>query len=240
MNSQAAVLAKQACDAPDLVHLTKTACDVAKTAASQAIDGFINGSPAALEAVRRCEEQLDELDRFVDDRLSLIITQVTPEQARELLACMKLMIDLERVGDLIVSFAERAAIVRTRLEMPDVEQLTKMACLLENMLNQIATGFSTRNPDHAIHVLRTDAEMDRVRNLLVVRHTESFDGPKGQESLHVLSMANALERAGDHVKNLAEELCHLATGHSVRHLIRSKDKPVEQLFLDWIKQSSSV
>ena len=163
------------------------------------------------------------------------ITRVTPAQARELLACLKLMLDLERVGDLIASFAERSAIVRNRIEMEDVEQLTRMACLLENMLVQMAQAFEQRNVDQALHVLRSDAEIDRLRNLLLVRHTEHHERLRaGQESLHVLSMANALERAGDHVKNMAEELCHMVTGRTIRHLLRSKDKPVEQLFLDWL------
>ena len=50
----------------------------------------------------------------------------------------------------------------------------------------------------------------------------------------MLFMATALERAGDHAKNIAEEICHLATGHTVRHLRRTKDKCFEQLFLDWL------
>jgi len=157
-----------------------------------------------------------------------------------LLACMKLMVDLERVGDLVLSFAERAAIVRNRIDMEDVEQLTRMACLVENMLTQIGAAFIARDIDQAIRVLRSDSEIDRLRNLVVVRHTENVEGLKGQESVHVLSMANALERAGDHVKNMAEELCHLATGHTLRHLIRSKDKPFEQLFLDWLARKNTA
>jgi len=51
-------------------------------------------------------------------------------------------------------------------------------------------------------------------------------------------MANALEPAGDHIKNMAEELCHLATGHTLRHLMRAKDKPLEQLFLDWLARQN--
>jgi phosphate transport system protein len=239
MNSPACVDAKQSPTSSSLVDLTREACQVAKDAVSNALDGLINGSPAALQAVRNCEEKLDDLDRELDEEMSGTITQVEPEQARELLACMKLMVDLERVGDLIASFAERSAIVRNRIEMEDVEQLTRMACLVENMLSQITRAFSSRDLDQAIRVLRTDSEIDRLRNLLVVRHTENAEGLKGQESLHVLSMANALERAGDHVKNMAEELCHLATGHTLGHLIRSKDKPLEQLFLDWLAEQNS-
>lgn len=240
MNSPALVVRKQSSAQSDLVDLTRQACLVAKDAVSHALDGLINGSPAALQAVRNCEEKLDDLDRELDEELANTITQVAPEQARELLACMKLMLDLERVGDLISSFAERSAIVRNRIEMEDVEQLTRMACLVENMLAQISRAFSSRDVEQAIRVLRTDSEIDRLRNLLVVRHTENSAGLKGQESLHVLSMANALERAGDHVKNMAEELCHLATGHTLRHVIRAKDKPLEQLFLDWLASQNPV
>jgi phosphate transport system protein len=239
MKSPALLAGTQSSAQSTLVDLTRQACLVAKDAVSHALDGLINGSPAALKAVRSCEEKLDELDRELDERLANTITQVAPEQARELLACMKVMVDLERVGDLIASFAERAAIVRNRIEMEDVEQLTRMACLVENMLSQLGPAFNSRDVDQAIRVLRTDSEIDRLRNLLLVRHTESAQGIKGQESLHVLSMANALERAGDHVKNIAEELCHLATGHTLRHLLRVKDKPLEQLVLDWLARQRS-
>jgi phosphate transport system protein len=239
MNSPAIVFLPESSGRPDLVELTMEACKVAKNAASGAIDGLINASPTALQAVRDCEEKLDVLDRELDQQLADAITQVTPAQARELLACMKLMLDLERVGDLIASFAERAAIIKNRLDMEDVAHLTKMACLLENMLDQMFSAFKQRDVNQAVRVLRSDSEMDRLRNLLVVRHTEDSSALR-QESLHVLAMATALERAGDHVKNMAEELCHLATGQTVRHLIRSKDKPFEQLFLDWLaKQAPS-
>jgi phosphate transport system protein len=108
------------------------------------------------------------------------------------------------------------------------------------MLEIISRAFADRSVEQALHVLRRDSEIDRIRNLLLVRHTDDPEGLKGRESLHVLSMANAVERAGDHVKNMAEEVCHLATGHTVRHLLRSYNKPVEQLFLDWLaKQNSS-
>jgi phosphate uptake regulator len=183
MNLPAFAVAEQpASPSSDLVEITRHACLLAKEAVSHALDGLINGSSAALQAVRRCEEKLDDLDRELDERLAGTITQVAPARARELLACMKLMVDLERVGDLVVSFAERAAIVRNRIDMEDIEQLTRMACLVENMLTQISDAFAARDVDQAIRVLRTDAEIDRFRNLLVVRHTENAEGLRGQES----------------------------------------------------------
>jgi phosphate transport system protein len=233
MESPGLIVAKETCGM-DVIEKTRQACVIAKDAVSHALNGLINGSPAALHEVRLCEEKLDDLDRELDEELANTITHVEPAKARELLACMKLMVDLERIGDLVASFAERAAIVRNRLDMEDVEQLTRMACLVESMLAQIGPAFMVRDIDQALRVLRSDAEIDRIRNLLVVRHTEDPEGLKGHGSIHVLAMATALERAGDHIKNMAEEVCHLATGHTLRHLMRAKDKPLEQLFLNWL------
>src|SRR6266700_3960221 len=112
MNSKAVLAVQPTSDHPDLVDITMQACALAKESVSHAIDGLINGSASALQAVWNCEENLDGLDRELDERLATAITQVTPPQARELLACMKLMLDLERIGDLVASFAERSAIVR--------------------------------------------------------------------------------------------------------------------------------
>ncbi|MBZ5523944.1 MAG: hypothetical protein LAP21_17040 [Acidobacteriia bacterium] len=232
------LLSNENIEARNLVELTLQACEVARSAASQAVDGLLQGSERALQEVRKCEERLDDLDRELDQRLAPVITRITPEGAHELLACMKVVLDLERIGDLIVSFTERAVLVHNRIDMEDVNALTRMACVLENMLDQASKAFVGRSVDQALNVLRTDAEMDRLRSLLMVRHTESSEGLRGEESLQVLFMATALERAGDHAKNIAEETCHLATGHTVRHLIRGKDASSEQLFLDWLAQQS--
>jgi len=234
MSLPALALSEDFSYAPDLLTITKEAFATAKRAVSHAIDGLVNGSAPAFHAVKACEEQLDSFDRELDQRLAPAITQANAAQARELLACMKLMIDLERTGDLVAAFAERTSIVRNRIEMQDVEYLTRMACLLENMLIQARQAFCERDVDEALKVLRADSEMDRFRNLILVRHTDGPDGLPGRESLHVLLMATALERAGDHAKNMAEEVCHLVTGETIRHLLHCKDKPVEQLYLDWL------
>jgi phosphate transport system protein len=239
MSLPALALSEDFSYAPDLLTITKEAFTTAKTAVSHAIDGLVNGSAPAFRAVKECEEQLDNFDRELDQRLAPALTQVNGTQAQELLACMKLMIDLERTGDLVAAFSERTAIVRNRIDMQDLEYLTRMACLLENMLIQAKQAFCERNVDEALKVLRADSEMDRFRNLLLVRHTDSPDGLPGHESLHVLLMATALERAGDHAKNMAEEVCHLVTGQTIRHLLKSKDKPVEQLYLDWLARQRS-
>src|SRR5664280_2260729 len=174
----------------ELREQTLQACRVARIAAGMVAEGIATGVPSLSEGVREREKELDTLDRLIDQGVTSIITKVDEEHARELLACLKFIIDLERIGDL----------------------------------------------NRALAVLRSDAELDRLRNLIFIRHIENHDGAPRQESFHVLFMTQSLERAGDHAKNLAEEVCHLVSGHSVRHVLRAYDKPMEQMFIEDLKR----
>ena len=218
-----------------LVRLTVQACQVAKEAASAAAEGIATGSSALLNSLRVREKELDKLDMEIDSGVTDAITQVSAAEARELLACMKFMIGLERIGDLLLSFANSAHAASARLDPQDIRELTQMATVLEKMLTDVGDSFSSRDVKKAIDVLRADAEMDRLRNLIFLRHIENPENIPRQASLQVIFMTQSLERAGDHAKNLAEEVCHFVSGHTVRHVLMAYDKPVEQLFIDWLR-----
>ncbi len=220
----------------EIVRETQRACELARGAARAVVEGLRQSSPQVLDSVGQCEKELDTLDREIDDRVTNIITQVPEADARELLACMKLIIGLERIGDLLVGFAERARAIGTRLQAQDVADLIAMGEMVERMLAEVNVAFAARDLRRAISVLRMDSELDRMRNLMFVRHIENPEGVPRQESFHVVFMVQSLERAGDHAKNLAEEICHLISGRTVRHVMRSFDKPFEQMFLEWMKQ----
>ena len=218
-----------------LIASTIEACRLAREAAGAAAEGIATGSRTSLDMIRERERQLDELDLAIDSGVTNTITQVPETSARELLACMKIMIGLERIGDLLLSFAGSAQIAGRRIEPQDTRDLTHMATVLEKMLTDVGEGFSNRDVKKAVDVLRADAEMDRLRNLIFLRHIENPENMPRHESLQVIFMTQSLERAGDHAKNLAEEICHFISGHTVRHILMSYDKPIEQMFLDWLR-----
>jgi phosphate transport system protein len=219
-----------------LVQRTIEACRLAKEAAGAAAEGIATGSHPLLGSLREREKELDLIDMEIDAGVTQTITKVSELEARELLACMKIMIGLERIGDLLLSFAGSAQSVSARMDTQDSRDLTHMATLLEKMLTDVGAAFSTRDVKRAIDVLRADAEMDRLRNLIFLRHIENPENVQRQASLQVIFMTQSLERAGDHAKNLAEEVCHFVSGHTVRHVLMTYDKPIEQLFLDWLRR----
>ncbi len=223
---------------PSYSHLVKRtieACLIAKDAAGAAAEGIATGSVSLLNSLREREKELDNLDRDIDAGVTQTITQVSATEARELLACMKFMIGLERIGDLLLSFASSAQAAGARLDPEDTRDLTHMATVLEKMLTDVGAAFSDRDVKKAVDVLRADAEMDRLRNLIFLRHIENPEHVQRQASLQIIFMTQAIERAGDHAKNMAEEVCHFVSGHTVRHVLMTYDKPLEQMFLDWLR-----
>jgi phosphate transport system protein len=218
-----------------LLELTLEAFRVAHLAAAAAARGVATSSKELFGEVRDHERALDSLDRDIDDLVTTTITRVSDEKAGTLLACMKFGISLERIGDLLLSFVNRAESVAAHVDHDDIRDLTMMSSHLERMLADVEVAFRTRSLDKAVNVLRADTEIDRLRNVITFRHLEPSEGLRRLDSFHLLFMAQEIERAGDHVKNMAEEVCHLVSGRTVRHVLRSYDRPVEQLFLEHMK-----
>ena len=219
-----------------IVRRTVEACCMAKEAAGAAAEGIATGSNVLLNSLRQRERELDTLDLEIDNGVTNAITEVGPAEARELLACMKFMIGLERIGDHLLNFGSSAQAASGRIDSEDTRDLTQMATLLEKMLTDCGDAFSQRDVGKAVEVLRADAEMDRLRNLIFLRHIENPENIERQASLQIIFMTQSLERAGDHAKNLAEEVCHFVSGRPVRHVLIAYDKPVEQMFIDYLRR----
>src|SRR5271154_1043411 len=176
-----------------LVRRTVEACRLAKEAAGAAAEGIATGSSPLLNSLRQRERELDTLDMEIDSGVTTAITEVGPAEARELLACMKFMIGLERIGDLLLSFANSALSVSGRIDSEDTRDLTHMATILEKMLTDVGQAFSTRDVGKAVEVLRSDSEMDRLRNLIFLRHIENPENIARQARLQGIFITQTFE-----------------------------------------------
>src|SRR6266545_8214293 len=87
-----------------LLELTLRGFEVARAAAVAVADGVATSSAQFLESVQQHEEELDTLDREINEGVTHAITQVSPMRARELLTCLKFILELERIGDLLLGF----------------------------------------------------------------------------------------------------------------------------------------
>jgi phosphate transport system protein len=206
------------------VRIALRACLVAKDAAFNVQDYITTKSHMALIAVQQCEKELDQIERQVDETMPAAITEVTESEARELLGCMKFTIDLERVGDLMWSVARRIQNLPTPLNSKDAGYLISMAETLQEMLARVHQGFLSRDLELAELVLRMDSKINEACHSVFTEYLEKGAGRRSYEVTHLLFMAQAFERAGDHTKNLAEEVVHLVGGHSVRHVKKARSR----------------
>jgi phosphate transport system protein len=203
-------------NSPDLSRLGAHACLVARDAVTNLAEGLSTRSSLAFLSVKECESELDEIDRYVDERIADELSAATPDKVKELLACLKFVLDLERIGDLVLTIVGRARAYADRLSNDDRNDLHAMCQTLGKMLTLVHEANAARNVQPARTAHRLDGEMDRLRTRIYSRQINRRKRDLAL-SLEVFSMAQALERAGDHAKNLAEEVCHLVEGRTMRH-----------------------
>ena len=200
----------------DLARTALKAFLIARDAAFNMRDLLTHSSRMAFLAIKDCEKELDVIERYIDERLPAAITRVNEARARQLLTSLKCTTDLERIGDLMMSVAMRVQSRTAKMAASDVRQLVEMSAILREMLDLVYRGFVDLDLECARKVLQMDKDIDRVCHGLFQKHLTEH-APDNPSSFDVILMAQALERAGDHTTNLAEDLYSLIEGRSLRH-----------------------
>jgi phosphate transport system protein len=164
--------------------------------------------------IDRDEMEIDELAMQI-----LATRQPVATDLRFITMALKFVVDVERIGDLAVGIAKRA-LELNRLPMLDPEiNLTKLAGLVQKNLHLALDSFVRMDADQATEVIRCDAEIDKLNASLfagLIAHVAS-DPATVTRVLPLTSVCRYLERIGDHVKNLAEEVIFLVRATDVRH-----------------------
>ncbi len=201
----------------DLSRTALKAFLIARDAAFNVRDLLTHSSRMAFLAIKECEQELNVIERYIDERLPAAITRVNEIRARQLLTSLKCTTNLERIGDLMMSVAMRVQSRTAKMAASDVRQLVEMSTTLREMLDLVYRGFVDLDLECARKVLQMDKDVDRVCHALFQKHLTEIATGSNPSSFDVLLMAQALERAGDHTTNLAEDLYSLIEGRSLRH-----------------------
>jgi phosphate transport system protein len=178
------------------------------------------------------EARVNAMEIEIDHDLSSIVArrQPTARDLRLLIAISKTTANLERVGD----EAEKIArMVRSIIDsgaprsLPSLE-LRVAADLASALLNKALDAFARLDVNAAVSILKEDDEIDRefdgfVRKLI----TYMMEDPRMiSPSLDLLFLAKAIERIGDHAKNIAEFIIYVVKGEDIRHLTMEKIEAV--------------
>jgi phosphate transport system protein len=167
------------------------------------------------------DAQIDRDENDVDElALQILATrQPVASDLRFITMALKFVVDLERIGDLAGGIAKRALELN---RLPNLEpriDLSRLAELVQKNLQAALDSFVRKDADRAHDVITADAEIDKLNASLfaeLIAHVAT-DPATVTRVLPLTSVCRYLERCGDHVKNLAEDVVYMVKATDVRH-----------------------
>ncbi len=132
---------------------------------------------------------------------------------------LKFVVDVERIGDLAVGIAKRALELNRLAPLQPRGDLNKLATMVQKNLHLAIDSFVRGDVDQAAVVIRADTQIDQLNASLfaqLISHVAA-DPATVTRVLPLTSVCRYLERIGDHVKNLAEEVIFMVQATDVRH-----------------------
>ena len=189
----------------------------------QAIYALSQFSLDAVEEVERIERRTNQMEIEIDHELITIIArrQPTARDLRLLMTFSKATANLERMGDEATRMARmvRSIIESGAARSLPTSDLRVAADLASGLLRKALDAFARLDTRAAVSILKEDDQIDRefdgfVRKLI----TYMVEDPRTiSASLHLVFLAKAIERIGDHSKNIAELIVYLVEGKDIRH-----------------------
>lgn len=208
-----------------LVNYLVSMARLVETAMNRALDSIVsynNPRTAGLPGeVFLLEPRINEMEIVIDEHAIRLLRRgsFTDDEMRLIVAALKITNDLERIGDIAVSLAERVITLR---EMPAAEvpeQLAPMAAAVRSMVSRSLGALIFRNADMALQVLESDDIVDQYRDRIfeTLMQKMTQDASLVSPGMQFVLATRHLERIADHATNIAEDIIFWVRGLDVRH-----------------------
>lgn len=188
-----------------------------------AIEAFASGEQERIEQVLANEPKVDELEVKIDNDCGQIIARRQPAASdlRLIVAVSRAVTDLERIGDEAEKIARMARQIheRGRFSLEQFAAVRHVAAAAVAMLRGGLDAFARLDAAQAVRVIRDDRAIDsEFRSILRQLITFMMEDPRTiSNALDTVWVAKAVERIGDHAKNIAEHVIYVVRGSDVRH-----------------------
>jgi phosphate transport system protein len=199
---------------------------------NDAINAFRLGTVSLAEKVIAEDAVVNQLEIDLDDACSHLIVrrQPTANDLRTVMATIKIITDLERMGDEAVKIARHAV----HMHAPGIQKVPHDATLqmisaeATDMLRSALDAFARLDEKQAVELIAQDVGLDEgfrsiVRSLMAVMIEDSRAITNAIDTLWV---AKAVERVGDHAKNIGEYVVYVVGGKDIRHSDFALQKPI--------------
>jgi len=189
----------------------------------RAIDALTTGDLSLIDEVIATDHKVNAMEVALDGDCSQLIVRRQPAAGdlRMIFAITKTVTDLERIGDEAQKIARMAKNIHERggVQAPPLVEVRHAAEAAISMLRRTLDAFARLDCNTAAEVIRDDAGVDtEFRSILRQLITYMMEDPRTiSTSLEIVWVAKAIERIGDHAKNMAEYVIYIVKGTDVRH-----------------------
>ena len=188
----------------------------------RALEALGTGERSLSDEVIANDHRVNGMEVAIDGECSQVIVRRQPaaNDLRLILAITKTVTDLERIGDEAQKIARMAKSIHEReLSSPRVVDVRHAAEIALSMLRRALDAFARLDVTAAAAVIEEDAAIDsEFRSILRQLITYMMEDPRTiSTALEIVWVAKAIERIGDHAKNMAEYVIYIVKGTDVRH-----------------------
>ncbi len=187
----------------------------------KSVDALVRRDAKLAQAVIDHDEEIDQLELEIKEECLKILALHQPVaiDLRYVIAVLKMNNDLERIGDLAVDIAERAAYLGTHSPIDLLLDFRGMADLTQLMLKCSLDALVNSDPVLARQVRASDDAVDEMnREMFTLIHDYIRNNPDHvAEAIHLLLASRHLERIADQTTNIAEDVIYMVEGEIVRH-----------------------
>ena len=168
------------------------------------------------DAVRWEDAEVNELQRGINAEIASVIATQAPvaRDIRELLSLYHAAAELERIGDYAVNIAKLAQQLAAEPETPILKQIPRMEQICREQLRAAMRSLVDVSEQEARQLALRDDELDHLYNYVYEDALQlmSVAPERARQAVHMLFTAHHLERLGDRVTNIGEDVVYLATG----------------------------
>lgn len=175
------------------------------------------------EAARRIigeDDKIDELEDRIDNGCMEFAARYQPlgEDLRAVTSIMHIAVDIERIGDYGGNIAKTAIQLADKEPIKPLIDIPNMVDKINIMLDTSLNALDTRSPERAMTVFAMDDEVDELeKQIMRELFIMVMEKPQRiEQSFMLMNVSRTLERAGDHVTNVAERVSYMFTGKNVR------------------------
>lgn len=205
------------------------------------VDRYMSGNDKSSlqlikDEVNENENKIDRLEVIISDKFinSIVLYQPVASDIRKLVSIYRIVINLERIGDLVINIIDSIDAIRETGEYKAMsEVILNMLISGKSMVEKSLLSFSNNDPDYAVWTIKNDEVVDEMNRKLLINSISKANVSKETREMllsyvDLKNIITNIERIADHATNIAEASIYSMQGTDIRHNWQNDKNTIEE------------